>query len=182
MVNARYLGFTTSVGTVVATDFLSLVLPVSNPGKITTLQSLTISGLRYLAISNTDGLSTHIQRTLESMNLDPTFGIHYAARVYGNIIANYTDGLAATQAIASTLPKGDFTIAYHTNYLAVQKENGGKTIRAFPIPGQFNPPVQMVAAIVSHAHNPTLAQQLIDFLHASSASLIWTQFGFSPAS
>lgn len=182
MVNARFLGFTTSVGTVVARDFLSIILPLSNPGKITTLRSLATSGLRYLAISNDDGLSLHIQRTLESMNLDPALSIYYAARVYGNIIASYTNGITATQAIASIPPKGDFTIAYHTNYLAVQKEKGGRAIIERHIPSQFNPPVQMVAAVGSYAHNPTLAQQLINFLHAPLASLIWTQFGYSPDS
>lgn len=182
MVNARFLGFTTSVGTVVATDSLSIILPPSNPGKITTLQSLTTSGLRYLAISNNDGLSSHIQSTLESMNLDPALSIHYAARVYGNIIATYTDGLAAAQAIARIPPQGDFTIAYHTDYLAVQKQKSGLAIIERPIPNQFNPPVQMMAAVVSHANNPTLAQQLIDFLQSPPASLIWTQFGFTPTS
>lgn len=181
MVNARFLGFTTSVGTVLATDSLSIIIPPSNPGNITTLQSLTTPGLYYLAISNNDGLSGHIQSTLESMNLDPALSIHYAARVYGNISTVYTDGLAATQAIASTPPKGDFTIAYHTNYLAIRAQKGGGALIEQPIPSQFNPPVQMIAAVVNHANNPTLAQQLIDFLHSPSANLIWTRFGFSPA-
>jgi ABC-type molybdate transport system substrate-binding protein len=182
MVNARFLGFTRSVGTVLATDTLSVILPSTNPGHIATLQDLAVPGHRYFGISGSDGLNLHIQRTLESMNLDPTFGIHYSARVYGNLTVNYTDGVAATQAIAQPNPAGDFTIAYHTNYLAVQKQPGGQTIKFLVIPTQFNPPIQILGAIVSHAQNPILAQQLLDFMHSPAASLIWRQYGFQPAS
>lgn len=182
MVNARFFGFTQSNGVALATDYLTVILPATNPGRIATLQDLAISGHRYLGISNNDGLNLHIQRTLESMNLDPTFGIHYSARVYGNLAANYTDGITATQAIAQPNPAGDFTIAYHTNYLAVQKQQSGSTMKVLSIPAQFNPPIQMLGALVSHAPNPKLAQQFLDFMHAPSANPIWTQFGFSPAS
>lgn len=179
MLNARFYGITTSNGTSIATDSLSVILPASNPGKITTMQELAVSGHRYITISNKDGLSSHIQATLEQMNLDPTFGIHYAARVYGNIIAVSTDGITATRAIAHTPPGADFTIAYHSTYLQVQKEFGGKALKEIPISSQFNPPVQILAAVASQSHNPSLSQQLIDFLHSPSASPIWIQFGFT---
>lgn len=182
MDNARFFGFTQSNGVELATDYLTVILPATNPGHIATLQDLAIPDHRYLGISNNDGLSQHILRTLESMNLDPTFGIHYSARVYGNLSANYTDGMAATQIIAQPNPAGDFTIAYHTNYLAVQKQQGSSTMKLLSIPAQFNPPIQILGALVSHAPNPTLAQQLLDFMHSPSASPIWTQFGFTPAS
>ncbi len=181
MVNARFLGFTRSVGTVLATDYLSVILPATNPGKITRLQDLAVPGHRYIGISASDGLNLHILRTLESMNLDPAFGVHYSARVYGNLTVNYSDGVAATQAIAQPNPAGDFTIAYHTNYLAVQKQRGNQALPVLSIPTKFNPPIQMIGAIVSHAPNPALAQQLLDFMHSSAASLIWRYYGFQPA-
>jgi ABC-type molybdate transport system substrate-binding protein len=182
MLDSRFYGITTSNGTLIATDSLSVILPAANPGRIATMQDLAISGHRYIAISNKDGLSGHIQATLEEMNLDPTFGIHYAARVYGNMYVVYTDGIAATRAIAHSPPAEDFVIAYHSTYVQVQKELGGKALTEIPIPSQFNPPVQILAAIASQSHNPALSQQLIDFLHSAAASHIWTQFGFTPTS
>lgn len=180
MLNARFYGMTTSDGTLIATDSLSVILPASNPGQIATLQDMAVPGHRYIAISNKDGLNNHIQASLEQMNLDPTFGIHFAARVFGNTNVAYTDGITATRAIAHTPPGGDFTIAYHSTYLQVQKERGGEALTELPIPSQFNPPVQILAAIASQSHNPTLSQQFIDFLHSPSASPIWIQFGFTP--
>lgn len=182
MLNARFYGITTSNGTLIAADSLSVILPAANPGRIVSMQDLAMPGHRYIVISNKDGLSGHIQATLEQMNLDPTFGIHYAARVYGNISSVSTDGITATRAIGHSPPAADFVIAYHSTYMQIQKELGGNALREIPIPSQFNPPVQILAALASQSHNPTLSQQLIDFLHSPSASPIWTQFGFTPTS
>lgn len=181
MVNARFYGFTRSVGSAVAADDLTVILPQSNPGKISTLQDLARSGLRYLGISPMDGLNPNIQKTLESMLLDPSFGPHYAARVYGNIAANYTDGMVAAQAIALPKPAGDFSIVYHTDYLKANRQRGGSALRQLSIPARFNPPVEMLAAIVSHANNPGLAQQFIDFMRSPSAQPIWAKYGFQGA-
>ncbi len=181
MVNARFLGFTRSVGSVIATDSLSVILPQSNPGKIRTLQDLARPGLRYLGVSPMDGLNRHIRIALESMLLAPAFGPEYAARVFGNLISNYTDGLVAAEALALPHPAGDFSIVYHTNYLEVTKQRGAQTLRQLSIPAQFNPPVQMLAAIASQAHNPSLSQQFIDFMRSPAGQAIWARYGFQAA-
>ncbi len=181
MTDARNIGFTRSFGVPLATDTLTVVLPSSNPGKIRTLQDLARPGLRYLGIVPESGLSRHIQATLERMILDPTFGPEYSARVYGNLINNYTDGTSATRAIAASPPAGDFAIVYHTDYLAAQQQRGTRALLALPIPSQFNPPAATLAAVTSKANNPGLSQQLIDFLHSPQAQTIWKQYGFQPA-
>lgn len=180
MIDAHTIGFTQSNGIPLATDRLTVVLPPSNPGKITRLQDLAVPGHRYLGISFADGLSRHIQNTLERMNLDPAFGTSYSARVYGNLFKEYTDGLAAARAIASPNPAGDFAIVYRTNYLEVLKERGAKALIALPIPDTFNPPLEMLAAITSQAINPTISQQFIDFIRSPAASPIWASYGFQP--
>ncbi len=180
LINARNLGFAQSFGTPLATDTLSVVLPASNPGKIHTLQDLARPGLRYLGVSPEDGLNPHIQATLESMILDPAFGPHYSARVYGNLYQNYTDGPAATQAIAASPPAGDFSIVYHTNYLATQRQYGANALRELSIPAQFNPPLDILAALASQANNPGLSQQFIAFMRSSPGQIIWKQYGFQP--
>ena len=182
MIDARNLGFTRSIGTPLARDYLSVILPPANPGKIHTLQDLARPGLRYLGILPNGGLYRHIQTTLESMLLDPTFGPHYAARVYGNLIQNYTDGLSAARALAVSSPPGDFAIVYHTDYLEVQKERGARSLLTLSIPTPFNPPILMLAAITGQASNPTLAQQFTDFMRSSQGQKIWTQYGFQPPS
>lgn len=181
MLDARSIGFTRSVGTPLATDTLSVVLPPANPGKIHILQDLARSGLRYLGINIQDGLSRHIQGTLESMILDPAFGPHYSARVYGNLIKNYTDGPAAARAIAATPPAGDFAIVFHTNALMLQQQQGAGALRELSIPSRFNPPIAMLAAITSQANNPGLSQQFIAFMRSPQGQIIWKQFGFQPA-
>jgi molybdate transport system substrate-binding protein len=181
MRNAHFLGYTRSVGSVIATDSLNVILPQSNPGKIRTLQDLARPGLRYLGISPMSGLNSHIQATLESMLLAPAFGQEYAARVYGNIISNYTDGPVAAQALASPHPAGDFSIVYHTNYLAVEQQRGAQSLRQLSIPAQFNPPIQMLAAITRQANNPTLSQQFVDFMRSPAGQAIWARYGFQTA-
>ncbi|HEY7347470.1 MAG TPA: substrate-binding domain-containing protein [Ktedonobacterales bacterium] len=181
MLDARAIGFTQSVGTTLATDDLSVVLPPANPGNIHTLQDLARPGLRYLGISSLDGLNRHIQGTLESMILNPAFGQQYSARVYGNLINNYTDGPAAAQAIARSPSAGDFAIVYHTNYLTVERQHGASALRELSIPASFNPPVAMLAALASHAANPGLSQQFIDFMRSPQSQTIWKQYGFRPA-
>jgi ABC-type molybdate transport system substrate-binding protein len=181
MTDARNIGFTRSFGTLLATDTLTVVLPPGNPGKIRTLQDLARPGLRYLGIVPESGLSRHIQATLERMMLDPTFGPEYPARVYGNLINNYTDGTSATQAIAASPPAGDFAIVYHTNYLAAQQQRGARALLALPIPPQFNPPAKTLAALTSKASNPGLVQQFIDFIRSPQAQRTWRQYGFQPA-
>ena len=182
MLNSRNLGFTQSIGTPLATDYLSVILPRTNPGNIHSLQDLTRPGLRYLGISPQDALNPHIQATLESMQANPTFGTDYAARVYGNLINSYTDGLSAAQALVASPPGGDFAIVYHTNYLAIQKQHGAGALTELSIPAQFNPPLPMLASITGQATNPGLAQQFIAFMRSPQAKAIWTSYGFTPAS
>jgi molybdate transport system substrate-binding protein len=181
MINARNIGFTRSVGTVVATDSLTVILPAGNPGNIHTLQDLAIPGHRYIGINANDGLNTHIQATLESMILDPAFGQQYSARVYGNIVADYTDGVSAARALASSPPPGDFAIVYRTNYLAALKERGTGALTQLAIPAQFNPPVEIIAAITGQAMQPRIDQDFIDFLRTPQANAIWAAYGFTPA-
>ncbi|HLV99699.1 MAG TPA: substrate-binding domain-containing protein [Ktedonobacterales bacterium] len=179
LIDARNLGFARSTGTPLATDTLSVILPASNPGKIHTLQDLARPGLRYLGVSPEDGLSAQVQATLESMILDPAFGPDYSARVYGNLYQNYTDGPAATQALMASPPPGDFSIVYHTNFLDAQRQHTS-ALRELPIPSQFNPPLDMLAALASQANNPGLSQQFIDFMRSAQSQMIWKQYGFQP--
>jgi molybdate transport system substrate-binding protein len=181
MRDARSAGFVQSSGTPLASDTLSVALPGANPGKIHSLQDLAKPGLRYLGVSPDDGLNGHIQATIESMMLAPAFGPHYPARVFGNLIASYTDGPAAAQALTKTPAPGDFAIVYQTNYLAAQKQFGANTLEALSIPAQFNPPRPILAALASSANNPTLARQLIDFMRSPQSQIIWKQFGFQLA-
>jgi molybdate transport system substrate-binding protein len=181
MRDARASGIIRSDGKLLANDILTVVLPPTNPGKINTLQDLARPGLRYLAISPDSGLNGHILATLERMNLDPAFGSNYSARVSGNIVQNYTDGLVAARAIAAPNPPGDFAIVYRTDAIQVQKEQGPTALSELSIPAQFNPPVPMLAAVASQANNPSLAQQFLDFMRSPQAARIWTQFGFTPA-
>lgn len=181
MRDASASGVTRSAGIPLATDMLTVVLPSTNPGKITTLQDLARPGVRYLAISPDSGLNLHVVALLERMNLDPAFGSDYSARVTGNIIRNYPDGPSAAQAIAAPIPRGDFAIVYHTNALEIQKTQGPDALHELPLPAQFNPPIPMLAAVVKQASNPALAQQFLDFMRSPQAAAIWTQFGFTPA-
>src|SRR6185437_1236376 len=181
LIDARRIGFVQSTGTPLATDTLSVIVPTSNPGKIHALQDLARPGLRYLGVSSSDGLNGHIQATLESMMLAPAFGQHYPARVYGNLYHNYTDGPAATQAIVASPPAGDFAIVYHTNALAALRQQGANALRELPIPSQFNPPLDILAALTSRANNPGLSQQLVDFMRSAPGQLIWKHYGFQPA-
>lgn len=174
-------GVTRSVGVPLATDVLTVVLPPTNPGKISSLQDLARPGLRYLAISPDSGLNRHVVAALERMNLDPAFGRDYSARVTANIVRNYSDGLTAAQAIAAPDPPGDFAIVYHTDALEIQRAQGPGALRELPIPAQFNPPVAVLAAVVRQASNPALAQQFLDFMRSPQVAAIWTQFGFTPA-
>ncbi len=181
MLNSHNIGFIRSTGTLLATDYLSVVLPGANPGNIHSLQDLTTPGLRYLGISPQDALNLHIQATLESMQATPTFGSYYAARVYGNLISSYTDGLLAAQTLVASPPGGDFAIVYHTNYLTIQKQHGVGALTELSIPSQFNPPLPMLASVTDQATNPGLAQQFIDFMRTPQANAIWTLYGFIPA-
>ncbi len=181
MRDARFYGITRSDGVPLATSVLTVVLPPTNPGKISTLQDLARPGLRYLAIAPDNGLNRHVVAMLERMNLDPAFGKDYSARVLGNIVRNYTDGLAAAQAIATPTPTGDFSIVYQANAVEIQKMQGPDALRELPIPAQFNPPVAMLAAVVGRASNPTLAQQFLNFMRSPQVAPIWTQFGFTSA-
>ncbi len=181
MLDAHATGFTQSEGTPLASDFLSVVLPSGNPGNIRTLQDLARPGLHYLGISSQDGLSRHIQGTLERMMLDPAFGPSYPARVYGNLFKNYTDGPAATRALVTSPPAGDFAMVYHTNYLTAQQERGAGALRELSIPALFNPPIATFATITTRAANPSLSRQFIDFMRSPQGQTIWKHYGFQPA-
>jgi molybdate transport system substrate-binding protein len=78
---------------------------------------------------------------------------------------------------ATAAAKGDVDFAF-----LFQPEARDPGIEIVPLPASIQPVAQMVGAISSHAKNPAIAKQLLDYLSTPAAKTVYISKGMRPAS
>ncbi|WP_192796157.1 MULTISPECIES: molybdate ABC transporter substrate-binding protein [Corynebacterium] len=147
---------------VIASNYLVLVVPADNPGKITGFDESLLDATVVLCDEQVPcgaASKTLIDATLPS--LQPA-----------SLESNVTDTLGKV-----TSGGADAALVYASDAIAA-----GDAVRTFEIPGAEASPNRYLAAVVARSEKKPEAAAFVQALHSSDADEAWSRHGFSPAS
>ncbi len=153
---------------------LVVILPKSNPRKITQLQDLAKDGTKLVLAAPSLPAGQFAADFLEKASADPSFGSGYKARVLGNVIS-YEKNVASVISKVSS-GQADAGIVYKTDTIASSSK-----LTLLSIPANLQTVATYPAAPIKGSKNAGTAHDFINYLMTSTdAHEIFAKDGFVP--
>jgi molybdate transport system substrate-binding protein len=154
-----------------ATNQLVLVLPPSNPARITSLEDLTRKGIKLVVAGPTVPVGAYTLKVLD--NLDATHGPHYSKQVQANVVSEETDVEAVLTKVK--LGEADAGFVYVTDATAA-----GTDVKAVTLPDSAQAVATYPVAVVKSSTHTSTAQAFTDYLLGPAAQDELQAAGFGP--
>jgi molybdate transport system substrate-binding protein len=157
-----------------ANNKVAVIIPASNPGKITTLKDLANPGIKIAVADPSVPVGNYTLQVLTKMAASPEYGPSYESAVKGNFVTQETSvGGVSTKVQTGEVDAG---YVYVTDGLAA-----GSKVKIIDIPDQFNVLAQYPIAIAKSGSNPTTAQSFVDYVLSAEGQATLAKYGFLPA-
>jgi molybdate transport system substrate-binding protein len=158
------------------TNYVTVILPVSNPGKINSLQDLASPGKKIALAEYSVPIGTASYAALANL-AKSTYGNEWNASVFGNVVTYETAEPGVVTKVS--LGEVDAGLVYESSYAAAP----AGTLTAISIPKEDNYLQTYTIGILEQTKNGVLAQEFEDFmLSGTGGQQILEEFGFRPAS
>jgi len=168
LVKGNFVGAETSK--IFLTNQLVIVLPASNPGKLTTLNDLAKPGIKVVLAAKEVPVGNYALQVLDE--LDQSFGNGYKDKVLANVVSYEND---VKQVIAKVqLGEVDAGIVYTSDTVAAPE------LKKIDIPAKNNVVAQYPLAALTQSKNPELAQAFIAYVLSAQGQSILQKWGFLP--
>jgi molybdate transport system substrate-binding protein len=154
------------------TNSLLVILPVSNPANLQTLQDLARPGIKLLLGDTTVPAGIYARQILANMDKDPIFSTSYSTQVLANVVSNETNVKQVVSKVQ--LGEADAGIVYASDTIAAPEL---KTIQ-FPI--LDNVIAKYPISRLKSAIHPDLAESFITYILSSDGQTILQKWGFIP--
>ena len=156
------------------TNRLAVILPKSNPGKITSLADLARPGLKLDLADPSVPVGQYALDVLAKMSQDATFGVTFKDKVVANVVSR-EDNVKAVVAKVQ-LGEADAGVVYTTDITP----SAAKDLTTLEIPDKFNVIATYPIAPLKDAPEPKLASQFVEWVLSSKGQQVLTQYGFIP--
>ena len=156
-----------------ARNRLVIIIPRSNPGKITQLQDLARPGLKFVIEADAVPAGHYVREALAKLSRAPGFGPDFAQRVLKNVVSE-EDNVKAVVAKVQ-LGEADAGAVYRTDVTQAVSDR----ITAIDIPDPYNVIASYPIAIVKGG-NPGGVQFATMILSQLGQQLLWG-YNFLPA-
>lgn len=167
-------GFASGDAVVFATNRLTIIVPVENPGDIATPVDLTRPGVRIIAAEDEVPITKYatelVTNLAEEIGYPPDFAARYAAN-----IASREDNVKAIVAKVE-LGEGDAGIVYVTDARA------STTVKAIDVPDTADVAARYAGIVVDASPNQAAARAFLDWIAGPDGERILRSFGFGPPS
>lgn len=153
---------------------LVVIFPVTNPGKIRTLQDLAKPGLKLVLADKAVPVGQYSLDFMDKADLDPVFGPTFKQKVLKNVVS-YEDNVKSVLAKVS-LDEADAGIVYTTDvtpYAATK-------VTELDIPVALNIVATYPIATLKHSTHPDLAQAFVDAVLSPEGQAVLSRYGFIP--
>jgi molybdate transport system substrate-binding protein len=155
-----------------ATNSLTIVVPLDNPGDVRTPVDLAKGGLRIIAAGEAVPITRYAQQLIENLAVQSGYPADFAA-AYTASIRSREDNVKAIVAKIE-LGEGDAGIVYVTDAKA---STGVVTV---DVPDEANVPAIYAGVVVETSPNQDAAEAFIDWFAGAAGQSILTSFGFGP--
>jgi len=156
------------------TNRLAVIVPKSNPGKITALADLARPGLKLDFADPSVPVGQYALDVLAKMSKDATFGATFKDKVVANVVSR-EDNVKSVVAKVQ-LGEADAGVVYTTDITP----SAAKDLTTLEIPDKFNVIATYPIAPLKDAPEPKLASQFVEWVLSSKGQQVLTQYGFIP--
>lgn len=164
----------TGTAQIFAKNRLVVILPVSNPGHLSTLKDLANTGVRIDVAAASVPVGKYARQVLANMAQSPDYGPVYAAQVLKNVVSEEANDAAIVQKVQ--LGEVDAGIVYVSDINPATASQ----FTSIPIPDSFNVIAEYpIATVKANAHNSE-AQAFIQYVLSSAGQAVLKQFNFIP--
>jgi molybdate transport system substrate-binding protein len=156
------------------TNRLAVILPKSNPGKITSLADLARPGLKLDFADPSVPVGQYALDMLTKMSQDATFGATFKDKVVANVVSREDNVKSVVSKVQ--LGEADAGVVYTTDITP----NAAKDLTTLDVPDKFNVIATYPIAPLKDAPEPKLAGQFVEWVLSSKGQQVLTQYGFIP--
>ncbi len=152
-----------------------VVVPASNPARITSVRDLARPGLKLVVVAPEAPIGAYTRSILANLSRGPGFGADFAERVLRNVASQEPNVRASLARVA--LGEADATFAYRSD---LSSEYGAR-VRVIEIPRWANVIAAYPIAVVKGAPNRVGGRRFIEFVLSDEGQRILVRWGFAPA-
>ena len=165
-------GFAAGSAVVFARTELAVIVPVGDPGGISTPADLAKPGLRIIAAGEAVPITRYADRLVANLGAQPGYPAGFAAAYAANIVSREDDVKAVLAKIE--LGEGDAGIVYATDAAASTK------VRTIAVPATANVPVTYAGDVVRASPHQVAAAAFLGWLAGPDGQAVLSRFGFLP--
>lgn len=162
------------VGTpqVFAKNKLTIIVPASNPGQITSVKDLAKKGVKLVVGVPAVPIGNYALQILDKLGKSPDYGPSYESSVKANFVSQEENVTAVVQKVQ--LGEADAGIVYRTDVTSAVASK----VKLIDIPDNFNVIAQYPIAVTKDAKNATEAQAFAQYILSSPGQSVLTKYGF----
>ena len=160
---------------VLVTNRLAVILPKSNPGKITALADLARPGLKLVVADPSVPAGQYTLDMLGKMSQAAAFRATFKDQVLANIVSRENNVKSVVAKVR--LGEADAGVVYATDITP----GAAQELTTLDVPDQFNVIATYWIAPLKDAVEPKLASQFVDWVLSSKGQQVLTSYGFIPA-
>lgn len=169
---ARQSGVVGAGAKVFARNALVIIVPKSNPGKISAPSDLKRGGLKLVFANPDVPAGNYARQSLLAMERDAAHGAGFADAVLKNVVSLESN---VKQVVAKVeLGEADAGIVYGTDVTA----SVAPKLRTVEIPPRFNVTAEYPIALTKTPANPPVGRAFIEFVLSSDAQTVLKKYGF----
>jgi len=154
-----------------AKNRLVVIVPASNPGKITTLHDLANKGIKIDIGAPTLPAGKYALQVLTNMAASPDYGPAYKSAVLGNVVSQEDNVKAVVTKVQ--LGEADAGFVYITD-----ANSAANKVSIISIPDNFNVIAEYPIAVVKNSAHTSDAQAFIQYILSPDGQAVLTKFRF----
>ena len=165
-------GFASGNAIVFARNDLAVIVPVDDPGGVTTPADLAKPGLRIIAAGEAVPITKYAEKLVANLAAQPGYPSGFAAAYAANVASREDDVKAVVAKIE--LGEGDAGIVYVTDAAASTK------VRTVAVPAAANVPATYAGDVVKASPRQAAAAGFLEWFAGSDGQAVLSRFGFEP--
>lgn len=151
---------------------LAIVVPASNPARISSPVDLVRPGVKVVAAGDAVPISEYARRLVAGLAREPGYPADFATRYAANVVSK-EDNVGSVLAKVA-LGEADAGVVYATDAKASDE------VRTIPIPADANPVATYAGVVVRSASHPSEAADFLRWLAGPDGQAVLGPLGFSP--
>jgi molybdate transport system substrate-binding protein len=176
LTNMKKLSDPGLVGTqsIFAKNRIAVIIPVSNPGHITSLKDLANKGIKIDVAAASVPVGKYGLQVLDNMGKSSAYGPAYESAVKANFVSQEENVTAVVNKVQ--LDEVDAGIVYVTDVTSA----AASKVKLIAIPNQFNVIAQYPIAVLKNSAHPTEAQAFVQYILSSDGQAVLAKYHFIP--